>query len=224
MKAAAGPRRNPRQERSKITVNAILEAAARVWATRDFGATSTNQIAQRAGVSVGSLYQYFPNKEALLRALHDRQHELLMARMTAAARAGDASLETALQSIIAAAVEHHRAHAPLVRVFARHLPPDLWPRPAAGGSVAFQASLRELLHLHRAELQVADLDLVLFFLKNIGRSVMHSAAKHRPGDLASGVIQRELHSAALAYLTGREPPAHRRKQRPGLRHQPGAKS
>ena len=59
----------PRQERSRATVEAILEAAAQVFERHGYAAGTTNRIAERAGVSIGSLYQYFPNKDAILVAL-----------------------------------------------------------------------------------------------------------------------------------------------------------
>ncbi|HLU72059.1 MAG TPA: TetR/AcrR family transcriptional regulator [Nonomuraea sp.] len=65
------PRKRPRQQRSRETVEAILEAAAQLFQRHGYAATTTNKIADRAGVSVGSLYQYFPNKDALLLALAD---------------------------------------------------------------------------------------------------------------------------------------------------------
>lgn len=70
-----GPRRTPRQARSKVTVDALLEAAARVFKREGFAAT-TNRIAREAGVGIGSLYEYFPDKHALLLALAERHVEL----------------------------------------------------------------------------------------------------------------------------------------------------
>ncbi len=63
------PRKQPRQTRSRETVQVILRAAAQVFSTRGYAATTTNHVAARAGVSIGSLYEYFPNKDALLVAL-----------------------------------------------------------------------------------------------------------------------------------------------------------
>ena len=63
------PRKRPSQARSRDTVAVILRAAARVFATQGYAAGTTNRIAEAAGVSVGSLYEYFPNKDALLVAL-----------------------------------------------------------------------------------------------------------------------------------------------------------
>jgi AcrR family transcriptional regulator len=66
---ALRPRKRPRQARARATVQAILQAAAEVFAELGYAATTTNKIADRAGVSVGSLYQYFPGKDALLAGL-----------------------------------------------------------------------------------------------------------------------------------------------------------
>ena len=62
--APAKPRKSPAQSRSRATVEAILDAAAHILLTQGIGAASTNRIAGKAGVSIGSLYQYFPNKTA----------------------------------------------------------------------------------------------------------------------------------------------------------------
>jgi len=66
---ALKPRRRPVQERSLATVEAILQAAAQVFERHGYAAGTTNRIAERAGVSIGTLYQYFPNKDAILVAL-----------------------------------------------------------------------------------------------------------------------------------------------------------
>lgn len=74
----APPRRRPVQERSRGTVSAILEAAARLF---DRGGATTNGIARLAGVSIGSLYEYFPNKDAILESLVDRHVDDAVAQL-----------------------------------------------------------------------------------------------------------------------------------------------
>ena len=69
------PRKRPRQARSKATVDTILDATTRVLVKQGFDGLSTNAVAAAAGVSIGSLYQYFPNKEALVLALIERHME-----------------------------------------------------------------------------------------------------------------------------------------------------
>lgn len=81
------PRKKPRQERSRATVEAILEAAAHILVAHGFEATTTRQVAERAGVSIGSLYQYFPSKEALITALVERQVQRVLEVCTEALQA-----------------------------------------------------------------------------------------------------------------------------------------
>ena len=69
---SAEPRKRPRQRRSAETVERILAAAARIFDEQGYAGTPTNHVADEAGVSIGSLYQYFPNKDALLVALAER--------------------------------------------------------------------------------------------------------------------------------------------------------
>ncbi|GAB3700425.1 TetR/AcrR family transcriptional regulator [Nocardiopsis oceani] len=76
------PRKLPHQQRSRETVDVLLEAAAQVFEAEGLDAT-TNRIAERAGYSVGTLYQYFPNKRALLYVLAERHLDEAEARLTA---------------------------------------------------------------------------------------------------------------------------------------------
>jgi Transcriptional regulator len=73
MKKPLYPRKLPSQDRSKFTVTAIIEAATHIFATHGYGKMTTNAVAELAGVSIGSLYQYFPNKEALICTVY-KQH------------------------------------------------------------------------------------------------------------------------------------------------------
>lgn len=74
-KGSAEPRKQPVQDRSRQTVERILRAAARIFDEEGYRRTTTNRVAEAAGVSIGSLYQYFPNKDALLVALAERHVE-----------------------------------------------------------------------------------------------------------------------------------------------------
>lgn len=81
--ATSSPRRQPRQERSQFTVEAIFQAVARITATHGEQGLTTNRIAETAGVSVGSLYQYFPSKDAILQAMLDQHCERVMQELDA---------------------------------------------------------------------------------------------------------------------------------------------
>ena len=72
-KKGHAPKKRPKQARSRMTVGSILEAAVQLLSQDDVDRLSTNRIAERAGVAVASLYQYFPNKEAILGALFEKE-------------------------------------------------------------------------------------------------------------------------------------------------------
>ena len=71
-KSDQNPRKKPVQKRSQETVDVILTAATHILGSLGFDSATTNRIAEKAGISIGSLYQYFPNKEALAGALIDK--------------------------------------------------------------------------------------------------------------------------------------------------------
>ena len=109
-----GPRKLPGQRRSELTVATILEAAARILETDGLSAYSTNAIAARAGVSIGSLYQYFPNKDAVTRALIQKNAHALLRDLQATEPDADAQFR--LKSLLSVAVKHQLERPALARV------------------------------------------------------------------------------------------------------------
>jgi AcrR family transcriptional regulator len=101
-KSRSAPRKAPRQARSLATVSAIIEAAARILEERGHEGFSTNAVAEKAGVSVGSLYQYFPRKDALIGALILRQTMSLVgdAERAAAEPTGEEALSTLISPCV----------------------------------------------------------------------------------------------------------------------------
>lgn len=104
---AIEPRKRPSQSRAAATFEAVLEAAARILEEDGLDAVNTNAVAERAGVSVGSLYQYFPSKQAILAELIRRERGSFLARITAVARndIGEDASGT-IAGLIDAAVAH----------------------------------------------------------------------------------------------------------------------
>src|SRR3954453_20347070 len=108
-KPATKPRKRGSQERSRATVAALVEATARILVREGFDKASTNRIAEVAGVSVGSLYQYFPGKEALVAAVIDRhQQQLLRTVRAELAQVMALPVHGAMRQLVAIAVEAHR--------------------------------------------------------------------------------------------------------------------
>jgi AcrR family transcriptional regulator len=116
-------RRQPRQLRSQITVTAILDATVRVLLDRGYPGTTTNLVAEVAGVGIGSLYEYFPNKEALVAALVGREVDRFV---TALEREMSTTLDRpfpeALRGALAAALDELEARRDLVRVLVVEYP------------------------------------------------------------------------------------------------------
>lgn len=109
-----GPRKRPVQRRSKGTFEAIVDAAAHILEERQFAGYTTNAVARRAGVSIGSLYQYFPGKDAITLELVDRQFKRLTEDVAQACKSDD--WRTAISSMIRAAVRHQLQRPRLARL------------------------------------------------------------------------------------------------------------
>lgn len=119
------PRKRPLQTRSQRTVEAVLEAAAQVFASRGYAGATTNHIAERAGVSIGSLYEYFPNKDALLVALlegHLAEGEEVIERAAAEVAARALPIREAIRVFIGAMVDLHERDRGLHRVLFEESP------------------------------------------------------------------------------------------------------
>jgi len=198
------PRKAPRQARSRATVDAILDAAARVLVQRGYAATTTNAVAEVAGVSVGSLYQYFPNKDSLIAALHDRHGRQMSALLDAALlQHRGSTLPEALAGVIESAVKAHQLDADLHRVLEKQVL-GLDPFPGEDDSFdEIERRLRGLLEAHRAEIVVEDLRLATYMLMHAVHALIHAVVLERPSGVSVKAATRETVRMALAYLTAR---------------------
>lgn len=144
-KTPLSPRKHPVQARSRRTVDDILEGAARVFRREGWQAT-TNRIAEVAGVGVGSLYEYFPNKESLLLALAERHVELAEREVTRAIDAPSSpALLAELQSAILASQRFPSEALGLVRDVPT-IGPELLARAEALRARAIDAIAERLRH------------------------------------------------------------------------------
>src|SRR5512134_3178395 len=122
-KVRTTPRKTPTQARSRATVDAILAATARVMVKHGFDRTTTNQIAEAAGVSIGSLYQYFPSKEALVAALMDRHHaEMRAVLVSQLEKTRSLPLAEAVRAMIELMLRAHAVDPALHRVLMEQVP------------------------------------------------------------------------------------------------------
>jgi AcrR family transcriptional regulator len=184
------PRKTASQARSRATVDALVEATARILVREGFDQASTNRIAREAGVSIGSLYQYYPSKEALVAAVIDRHNQDLtqVVRLAMAEVAGQ-PLEPSARRLIAAAIEAHRLDPKLHRVLAEQT-----PRTGALANVeAFNSETYALfqtyLETHRDELRVTDLNLAAFVCVTSIEALTHTAVLHRADVLTDAAVE-----------------------------------
>lgn len=197
--AATSARKAPRQQRSRETVDALLEATARVLVRRGYGGTNTNLVAETAGVSVGSLYQYFPNKEALVAALHRRHAEQLLGVMAAAFEAGAGrSLGDTVRALIRAVIDAHLLDPALHRVLEGEA--GALDRDEPDVERAIFVRVRDLLSSHRAAIAPRDLDLAARVVMRIVESLVHGAVVDEPDRIPPRVLEREVARAVLGYL------------------------
>ena len=106
--AALKPRKKPLQTRSTATVDAIVEATVRILRRDGWAGCTTTRIATLAGVSVGSLYQYFPNRNAIAVEIVRQRTRTYLAAVIAADLSGAATPEEAVEAAIAAFVIEKR--------------------------------------------------------------------------------------------------------------------
>jgi len=178
-KPVTRPRKIATQERSRATVDSLIEATARILVKEGFDKASTNRIAEVAGVSIGSLYQYFPSKEALVAAVIERHQQQIMQTVRRELNlAASLPLEQALRKFVAVAVQAHRVDPPLHRVLAEQI-------PRVGPLEKLESFSRENFSLFRAYLEgvrdqlgVDDLELASFICVTSIEALTHNAVLH----------------------------------------------
>lgn len=199
MELQVAPRKSPKQDRSLKMVEVLLRATARVLVEEGWEAASTNRIAKVAGVSVGSLYQYFPNRDALVMAVAREHAARMLALLQAAAPALDAPLEHVVAGLVRAMFHAHRSEPELHRALTRHLF-HVGLGPYADIQDTARALVRALLVRHRERLVVADLDAAAWLCVNLVEATVHAAQMEgRLDDLA---LEREVCAMLARYLVG----------------------
>jgi AcrR family transcriptional regulator len=201
---ATNPRKEASQERSRATVDALIEATARILVRDGFDKASTNRIACEAGVSIGSLYQYYPGKEALVAAVAERHgREIMKVARDALAQVSAEPIEVGVRSLVAAAIAAHRLDPKLHRALAEQIPRTGALKGVGDFNPENYSLFRAYLDGHRHELRALDLDLAAFICVSSIEALTHTAILHRPeilSDDAVGDLVDEATRLVLGYL------------------------
>ena len=187
-------------------MDALIEATARILVREGFDKASTNRIAEVAGVSVGSLYQYFPSKEALVAAVIDRHSQEVM--LTVRGELADAMsrpVEQAVRQLVAVAVKAHRVDPRLHRVLAEQIPRVGKLENVETFNREYFALFRNYLENHRDELGVDDLELASFVCVTSIEALTHNAVLHHSRSLSDGAMESLVEAGTrlvVGYLKG----------------------
>jgi AcrR family transcriptional regulator len=194
-------RRKPRQVRAELTRERILTAAAHVFAEHGYAAGTTNRIAERARVSIGSLYQYFPNKDAILAELLIRH--LDRGAWTAAADLdlSPGSLETTVRAMIRDAIDNHSDDPQLLRVMIEEAPvsQELLEAIDRHGKLR-TAQIRDIIVGH-PDIRVGDPDVaaeIILFTVEMNTHKFMAAPRTTPVE----TFENELVAMVTRYLRG----------------------
>ncbi len=188
-------RKAPSQPRSARTVETILEGAAHILERQGLEAYTTNAIAARAGVSIGSLYQYFPTKDAVTVALIERESAELVADALAALGAGAGA--RALRDLIEIAVQHQLRRPVLAKLLDFEQARLAGAMPASRNASVLRAALVGFV-LDYIGPELAQPDIVAADLMAIVRA-MTDAAGCRP-EVDPRMLADRIEGAAAGYL------------------------
>src|SRR4051794_27192199 len=194
----ANTRKKPQQERSQAMVATLLEAATRVFVKEGYAKATTNRIATAAGVSVGSLYQYFPSKDAiaveLLRRYRDGLVELVGSRLSSATpETFDAVVRELINELLRAEGINPALHRVLIEQVLR--------TSARREMLGFEERLEEALAggMRAAKIELRNPELSAFMLVRVVLSVVQSAVVDRP-KYKTAALADELTDLVVGYV------------------------
>lgn len=198
------PRKSPQQSRSKELVAAILDAASRVLISRGFDGLTMQEVAKVAGVSPGSLYQYFPDKVSLVTQIIEAVSEReLQYQIEAIARLEPQDLESMIAAMIRSTVAFRRQEGPLMNAAIAAMP-LVGHHPLLVERVR-QASegLRMVLHANAERWPGVNVDLITHVVVNATLSLTHDGILPRPDWMTDEQLADEAIRLVHGYLKAR---------------------
>ena len=193
------PRRQAKQGRARATVESILEAAARVLAQQGYAAATTNRIAEVAGVSIGTLYEYFGNREQVFDALIRRELDAIVGIIGDQDLDPDLPIMVKLSRIISSAMASMRYGPELFRSL-EQVPDAIFRRHLSQARIQVVEFIEGLLWEHRSELRVGDLGRAAF----IAVSAVEGVAAAASNEQFDERLARELQDQLRSYLIGND--------------------
>jgi len=201
-KVTTKARKQPVQERSRATVDAIMQASTYILNEVGWGGLNTNAIAERAGVNIASLYQFFPNKEAVIAELQ-RRHATSMhmdLNHTLQQIEKQPTLRAVLTSIVEMVVKEHRSAPEVHKAISEELPLSQRCIQDNQGE-----SLDQVLHVLQPFMKnVPDPKLATYIVGISIQAVVHQVTNQKTELLNHSVLVDELVTLAERYLIREE--------------------
>ncbi len=193
-------RKQPRQSRSRALVDAVVEATARLMASEGVAAVTTARVAELAGVSIGSLYQYFPAREALIAAVVDHKiaTDQALARPFVEALV-QASLDEAICGLVELLMRFYRDETQLYREMIAAQAEVEREAQVAALEEGFEGAILRVLEPHRLAIS-GQLESCAWLIRTLLLSCVREAAAHRPEAFAKGLLSRQLEAACRGIL------------------------
>jgi len=197
-RSAISPRKLPAQARSRVTVDAIIQATTYILTEVGWEGLTTNAIAERAGVNIGSLYQYLPNKEAIVSELQRRHAEATHAELHKALRLlpEQPSLRAALTLVIETIVNEHRVAPAIHKAITEELPRTVRCMLDEEDQLRGQI-LKSLKPFMR---NVPNPDLAIYLMGIAAQAIIHDVTAERPELLGQPSLVAELVALLENYL------------------------
>jgi AcrR family transcriptional regulator len=195
------PRKRPRQERSKVTVDTILAATARVLVKKGFDGLTTNAVADAAGVSIGSLYQYFPSKEALVAALIEQHIEEMNSEiLNELTRVAQLPMSQAVRAVIELTIKAHAVNPELHKILTEQVPRvGRLARLIEADNIS-RRMVAGILAARKEELAIVDVETAAFLLCTSIEAIVHRAALLAPERLRDPRLVDEATAMVTRYL------------------------
>ncbi len=195
------PRKKPQQARSSHTYNTILDAAAQVLGVEGYEEATTNKIADRAGVSIGSVYEYFPSKEAIYAALIERTDQ--NTAELGVKILGDAdklSAEEFLRRLLNGRIMTALAHSEIDLMLRAEIPASLFHKQDATNLERFREAAKAFTSKNRQKIRVRNLQVAFEFGVLVVESTVRAFASTSPNRLADQEFVREFEDMLLRYI------------------------
>jgi AcrR family transcriptional regulator len=198
---STSPRRRPRQARAQATVEAIVKATAHVLVAEGYDRASTNRIAHAAGVSIGSLYQYFPSKEALVAALVESHVERMCAALTQTLTEETPNdLASRARVLVRGMMAAYTVDPELHHVLCQEVPKVGELQRVYG----FEQHLAEVCRGHLFSdcpcVRLTDVDRAVFLLVNAVPGVIRASLQANPGTMGNEGLVEDLTDMIVRYL------------------------